>query len=187
MPGKQIPIFICTVSIIILTACGPAILPVTSTPESTATSLPDDSPPPISIEIGGETQTGRLGSYCWTFQSENGDMGGACLDRLALPTPIDPIHSGSPVAARLSIPLDEMPTHLQLAIFEATEPNQAKLEGLPTTSRYWMSSDSLVQQLPLQNVQDITVELEPGLYVFSIFGNWESKGSAEYGFLVEVQ
>ena len=103
------------------------------------------------------------------------------------PTPRDPLLAKDPVIARLTLPLEEPPDLLQLSIFPAVEKNEVKMDDLPAGLRYWMPAEAVNQELAPQASQDIQLNLEPGLYVFNVFANWNVKGDAFYGFLVEVQ
>jgi hypothetical protein len=93
----------------------------------------------------------------------------------------------SPVRARLNVPVDETPKQIQLSIFEATKRNEAELTGTNNAFHYWMPAEADIQDLPLQSVQDLSLQLDPGLYVFQVFVSWKLKGDAFYGFLVEVK
>lgn len=53
--------------------------------------------------------------------------------------------------------------------------------------RWWKVREENVFNLPLENEQDIEMSLDPGLYVLSVNAWWKEKGSADYGFLVEVR
>jgi hypothetical protein len=164
-----------------LTACTAAITPTEVPP--TPTALPTDgSPPPASLEIDGATQTAGVGTYCWTS-----DTTGMCVDKIGLPTTKDPLTTTSPVNARLALPLPEAPTQLQLSVFPATEGNEVKVNGGGEDFLYWMPAEGLNRELALQSSQEITLELDHGLYVFYVFAVWEEKGDVSYGFLVEVQ
>lgn len=186
MTGRIIHIFFCTTLVILLTGCIPTARIATPAPPD-VTSTPFDSPPLASIEINGDLQTAGLGSYCWNYINVDGDGVGACLDTIGLASPSEPIRSGSPMRAQLTIPVDEIPDHLQLSIFQAVDRNEVKLEDNPGLFRYWMPVDATTQDLPLESIQELKLDLEPGLYVFEVFVSWKLKGSASYGFLVEVQ
>jgi hypothetical protein len=170
---------------VILTAC---TAPATTTqpPEVTVTNIPDGSPSPALLEIAGVKQTAGIGTYCWNSPSAGGAMS-ACIDKVGLPTPQDPLIAKSPMTARLVLPLEEPPSQLQLSIFPAVDENEVRIDALPAEFRFWMPAEGQNQELALQTSQDIDLELEPGLYVFYVFGVWEDKGDVSYGFLVEVQ
>ena len=169
----------------ILAACTE---PATATqlPEPAATSLPDGSPPLALLEIDGAEQTAGLGTYCWPLPAGGGESVAACVDKVGLPTYRDPLTAKSPVTARLTLPLEEPPSQLQLSVFPAVDENEVKMDNLPAEFRFWMPAGGVNQELALQKSQDIQLELEPGLYVFYVFGAWEGKGDLSYGFLVEV-
>ena len=168
-----------------LTACT-AVMPPTevpATPTLTPVPIPSDgSPPPASLEIDGATQTAGVGTYCWTT-----DTSGMCVDKIGLPTPREALTATSPVHARLTLPLAEAPVQVALSVFPATESNEVQVNGGGEEFQYWMPAEGLNRDLALQTSQDITLELDPGLYVFYIFAVWEGKGDVSYGFLVEVK
>ena len=166
----------------ILNACGSVgnnILPIASPDTGT-----DDAPPSATLEINGDVQTAGMGSSCWSTKTELGETVDICVDKIGLPTVEEPIITASPVNARLVIAWKDPPKQLELSVFQATARNEINTET--NKFRYWTPSEGIHRELAPQTRQDITIELEPGLYVFYIFGVWESKGDASYGFLVEV-
>ena len=168
-----------------LAACTTAMPPtqLPSTPTPTPAAPPSDgSPPPASLEIDGATQTAGVGTYCWTSATT-----GMCVDKIGLPTIKDPLIGTSPVKARLTLPLADAPTQLALSVFPASEGNEVKLDGGDEEFLYWMPAEGLSRELALETTQEITLELDPGLYVFYVFAVWEERGDVSYGFLVDVQ
>jgi len=147
----------------------------------------DGSPPPATLEIDGKTQMAGVGTYCWSSPTGVGESVSMCADKIGLPTVSDPVSSSSPVTARLILPLNDLPKQLTLSVFQATAENEVKLEVDTDQFRYWMPGAGTNQELALQTVQEITIELKPGLYVFYVFAVWEEKGDVSYGFLVEVK
>ncbi|HEU0297194.1 MAG TPA: hypothetical protein VFR47_30920 [Anaerolineales bacterium] len=133
------------------------------------------------------TQTAGVGSYCWNSKTATGEAVGMCVDKIGLPTVKDPLIAASPVKARLTLPLTDLPTQLGLSIFPATEGKEVKMDGGSEEFSYWMPAEGLNRELVLQTSQEITLELVPGLYVFYVFAGWEDKGDVSYGFLVEVK
>ena len=175
-----------------LAACAPAMTPTEAPPVANAspTSAPmpsDGSPPPASLEIDGATQTAGVGSYCWNSQTGTGEAVGMCVDKIGIPTVRDPLLATSPLKARLILPLADSPTQLNLSVFPATEDNEVIVGGGAEEFRYWMPAEGLSRELAHETSQEITMELEPGLYVFYVFAVWEGKGDVSYGFLVEVK
>ena len=166
-----------------LASCTAAMTPTEAPSTPTPAAMPSDgSPPPASLEIDGTTQTAGVGTYCW-----NSDTAGICVDKIGLPTSKDPLIATSPVTARLTLPLADIPTQLVLSVFPASEGNEVKIDEGGEEFRYWMPAERLSRELALQTSQDMTLELDPGLYVFYIFAVWESYGDVSYGFLVEVK
>ena len=171
---------------LILAACAAPVTP-TQPPEPTATTIPDGSPPPAVLEIAGVEQAAGIGTYCWPLPAAGGESVAACVDKVGLPTSRDPLIAESPVTARLTLPMEQPPAQLQLSVFPAVSENEVKMDNLPAEFRFWMPAEGISQELEQQTSQDIQLELEPGLYVFYVFGAWENKGDVSYGFLVEVQ
>jgi len=170
----------------ILTAC----LSTTNsfTPTDTPVENPSDgSPPPATLEIDGTTQTAGVGTFCWNAQTANNESVDMCVDKIGLPAPYIPLISKSPVTARLILPLADSPNQLGLSIFQATAENEVKVDAGTDKFRYWMPAEGINCELKLQTTQEITLELDSGLYVFYVFAVWGGKGDASYGFLVEVQ
>lgn len=168
-----------------LAACTAAMTPteLPPTPTPTPAAQPSDgSPPPASLEIDGVTQTAGVGTYCWTSATT-----GMCVDKIGLPTVKDPLVATSPVKARLTLPLADAPTQLALSVFPASEGNEVKVDGGDEAFLYWMPAEGLSRELALETSQEITLELDPGLYVIYVFAVWEEKGDVSYGFLAEVQ
>lgn len=166
-----------------LASCRAAMTPTEAHPTLTPVSMPSDgSPPPASLEIDGVKQTAGVGTYCWTSA-----ITGMCVDKIGLPTVKDPFIATSPVAARLTLPLADTPTQLVLSVFPATEANEVKVDESGEDFHYWMPAEGLTRELALQTSQELTLELDPGLYVFYVFVVWEGQGDVSYGFLVDVQ
>ena len=171
---------------LILAACTASSTPTQSL-EPTVTTIPDGSPPPALLEISGGAQTAGIGTYCWSPPAAGGESVAACVDKVGLPTPRDPLIAESPVTARLTLPMEQPPAQLQLSVFPATDENEVKMDNLPAGFHFWMPAEGINQELKPQTSQDIQLDLEPGLYVFYVFGVWEGKGDVIYGFLFEVQ
>ena len=178
-------ICVCT---LLLCACGPAadggaILP---------TLLPDmpgqaQAPEPSYLEINGQVQTAEVGSFCWDYTDENGKpVGGACQDSIGISTPIDPLPAESTITAQFSLPYATPPERLSLHVFPASSENEISLEK-GADMRLWSYTEGIIKELDLQPRQQVKIELEPGLYVFSVSAGWDVKGEVMYGFLVEVK
>lgn len=164
----------------ILSSCRPVAYPPPTTPAQ-------DAPPSAVLEIGDSTQTAGIGTFCWNIKIESGEKVDMCVDKIGLPTVQEPIVTTSPVNARLILALQSLPGQLELSVFPATAENEVTDQIDPGGLRYWMPSEGVYHELVLQSAQDITLKLEPGVYVFYVFGVWEGKGDVSYGFLVEVK
>lgn len=151
--------------------------PATATPEPDVEGFPDGSePPPATLDVDGQTQEARIGSYCWAQ---------ICVDMIGIPTPQEPLVVESPFTATVSFAFPEAPTEVGLAVFPATA--EAELDENAQDARWWQPSGVDQQQLTPAMETDVTLDLEPGLYVLHVFAYLENEGDASYGFLVEVQ
>lgn len=137
-------------------------------------------PPPAILEIDGKEQISGIGPYCWW-----GFLKGRCTDMIGLPTAHEPLIARSPFTAHLTLPVRELPYELRLNVFRGREEDEINFSGRGW--RWWKVREENVFNLPLENEQDIELSLDPGLYVLSIGAWWKEKGSADYGFLVEVR
>ena len=139
-------------------------------------------PPPATLNIGGKEQISGIGSYCWTDT-----WNALCADMVGIPTAQEPLIASSPFTAHLRLPLQEPPYELQLDVIRVNHEDQINLSARGW--RWWdiwhLQTKNFI--LPLESEQDIELSLEPGLYVLSVGAWWTEKGSASYGFLVEVQ
>ena len=172
--------------VFLLSASGPAadggeILP---------TFLPDMSgqaPAPSYLEINGQPQTAKVGTYCWDFTDENGKpAGGSCMDSFAISTPSEPLPAEKTITAQVSLPYATPPNRLALVVFAASSENEIPLEE-GADLRLWSYTEGIIHELDLQPRQGVKIELEPGLYVFYVEAGWDDKGDVTYGFLVEVK
>ena len=172
----------------LLCACGPttdggAILP---------TLLPDmpgqaQAPIPSYLEINGQVQTAKVGSYCWDYMDEIGKpVGGACQDSFAISTPIEPLSADKTITAQFSLPYATPPDRLTFVVFAASSENEIPLEE-GADLRLWSYTEGTIYKLDLQPRQEVKIELEPGLYVFYAEAGWDAKGDVTYGFLVKVK
>lgn len=142
-------------------------------------------PPAATLSIDGREQISGIGSYCW-FE---GNMG-VCADYAGIPTIGEPLPANSSITAHISLPLNETPEELQVNIVRVTDKdllNESAVNESAGDLRFWKSSVGKYLALPLENEQDISLSLEPGLYVLNVFPRWKDKGSVAYGFLLEVQ
>ncbi|MDX1436182.1 MAG: SH3 domain-containing protein [Anaerolineales bacterium] len=138
--------------------------------------------PPIALlQVGDEDQSSGIGTFCWP----DVDSGIAiCLDKLGLPTPQEPLEVTPPFTARISIPLPESPDTLSLDVIPVDPEDQmdSEVDGL----RWWPPNPGTQYDLPLEAPHELALSLNPGLYVFSVFAQWQDFGDVNYGFLVEV-
>lgn len=86
---------------------------------------------------------------------------GVCADYAGIPTVSEPLPVKSPVTAHLSLPLKEPPQELQIWVVQVMNKDMSE--------------------------QDVSLSLEPGLYVLEEFPSWKEKDSVSYGFLLKVQ
>ncbi|MFZ3384441.1 MAG: hypothetical protein WA144_11000 [Candidatus Methanoperedens sp.] len=139
-------------------------------------------PPPAILKIDGKEQISGIGSYCWKET-----WNALCADMVGIPTAQEPLIAGSPFTAHLRLPLKEPPYELRFDVIRVDPENQINL-----SARGWRWWDIWHLQrknftLTLESEQDIELSLEPGLYVLNLGAWWMEKGSASYGFLVEVR
>ena len=139
-------------------------------------------PPSAILEIDGNEQISGIGSYCW-----KGTWKALCVDSVGIPTAQEPLPASSPFTAHLRLPLQEPPSELQFNIIQVTEQDEFNFSAYDW--RLWHVQGLQIKHftLSLEQEQDIELSLEPGLYVLNIGAWWDEKGSASYGFLVEVQ
>jgi uncharacterized repeat protein (TIGR01451 family) len=137
-------------------------------------------PPPAILKIDGKEQISGIGPYCWW-----GFLKGMCTDMIGLPTAQEPLIARSPFTAHLTLPVRELPYELRLNVFRGGEEDEINFSGRGW--RWWKVREENVFNLPLENEQDIELSLDPGLYVLNVDAWWYEKGSASYGFLVEVR
>lgn len=181
------------------TVLPPTNLPPTATPAGPATGTPTPAldrptptpavpamtePPPATLTIGGHSQVSGIGSYCWNTSGDPAQGIGMCVDKMGLITPLDPlVVPGGPLTAEFLLPLEDAPSEVLLTVFPA--------QGEPSIfagGQGWMPNFDAGQshELALAPAQSIALELEPGLYVFSVFARWDAWGDVAYGFLVQV-
>lgn len=139
----------------------------------------EPEPPPAILKIDGKEQISGIGSYCWEER-----WNALCVDMIGLPTPKEPLLASSPFTAHLTLPLQEPPYELRLYVVRVKDEDEINFSGQGW--RWWKMKEEKVLILPLVSGQDIELSTEPGLYVLNIDAWWNKKGSASYGFLVEV-
>lgn len=104
---------------------------------------------------------------------------------IGIPTAQEPLIASSPFTAHLRLPLQEPPYELRLNVVQVKDEDELNFSA--RGRRWWKEREEKLFTLPLEREQDIELSLEPGLYILSIDAWWKEKGSASYGFLVEVQ
>ncbi|MCJ7702821.1 MAG: SH3 domain-containing protein [Anaerolineales bacterium] len=141
----------------------------------------DTEPSPAFLMIDDQQQSSGIGSYCWPDDTTGMAL---CLDKVGLPTAHDPLQVNGPFLAQLSIPLPNPPDILSLTtipvIFEAQM--EVDAEGM----RWWPPNPGDPYDLPLAPPHQLELNLEPGIYVLSVFAQWQDFGDVLYGFLIEV-
>ena len=58
-------------------------------------------PPPALLKIGGKEQSAGIGDRCWKIENETFSI---CGDTFSIITPADPLLTGSPFKAHLTLP-----------------------------------------------------------------------------------
>jgi hypothetical protein len=187
------------VLLLVASACVP-VMPEPSTPAPTDTSVPPTAaettppetvntpditaaPPAATVAIDGQTQTAGVGTYCWTG---SGAEIGMCVDKIGIPTPLEPLVVESSFTAQFTIPVEEAPQHISLQAIPVSEADQ--VSGLDDQSQiFWQPKEGEAVEIESSANPQAVIELEPGLYVLNMFVSWPSFGDASYGFLVEVQ
>jgi hypothetical protein len=140
-------------------------------------------PPPAALTIGRQTQVAGVGSYCWSGTSGASDSVSVCADMIGIPTAEEPLTVGGSFTARLELPLDEAPETLGLDVISVTDEDMIETrDGF----HWWRPKAGEHHELPLAPPHDFSLDLEPGLYVLSVFTRWPDRGDVNYGFLVEV-
>ncbi|MCZ7380889.1 MAG: hypothetical protein O8C64_04860 [Candidatus Methanoperedens sp.] len=136
--------------------------------------------PPLSIlKIDDKEQISGIGSYCW-----RGTWKALCADMIGIPTTQEPLIASSPFTAHLCLPLQEPPYELRLNVVRVKDEDELNFSARGW--RWWKEREEKLFTLSLEH-GDVELSLDPGLYVLSVGAWWKEKGSASYGFLVEVR
>ena len=141
-----------------------------------AKAFSSEPPPPAILQIQSMEQISAVGTYCWS---------GGCADMIGIPTPKEAIVSNSPLIATLRLPINVPPNTLEIRVNPASEINE--LQPSPLNYRWWEAWQGKYESLSLEKEQTINLVLEHGLYVISVFAQWNQRGDVIYGFLVEVK
>jgi Tol biopolymer transport system component len=107
-----------------------------------------------------------------------------CVDKVGLPTAQFPLQVTSPFVTQLTLPLDERADILSLSAIPVSPDDQmaTDIDGM----RWWPPNPGEQFDLPLEAPHELELSLAPGLYVLSVFAQWQDIGDVNYGFLVEV-
>ncbi len=138
-------------------------------------------PPAASLKIGDQEQPAGIGSFCWPDSAAGVAL---CVDKIGLPTVPEPVQVKSPFTAQLLLPLSDPPQFLSLAAMPVTLEDQ--IESDAGGMRWWAPGSSESYDVPVAPPHSIELNLDPGLYVLSVFAQWQNLGDVSYGFLVEV-
>ena len=143
-------------------------------------------PPLADLTIGEQEQTAGRGSYCWGDRNDESRPAG-CADMFAIPTAQDPLRADSRFTADFRFYAEVAPSELWLNIQPVAADDE--LDTRDGGDRLWRLSGTRGERLALMPGEKPSVDLslEPGLYVFDVFGRWPGFGDATYGFLVEVR
>jgi Tol biopolymer transport system component len=141
----------------------------------------DTEPPSALLMIGDQEQSAGIGSYCWP---DNTTGVALCLDKVGLPTATESLQVTGPFTTQFSILFPDPPDTFSLTAIPVTFEDQ--MESDSEGMRWWspMPGDSF--DLPLMPPHQLELNLEPGLYVLSVFAQWQDIGDVRYGFLVEI-
>ncbi len=202
---RQIGLFLLVLSVC-LAGCGvpaqgvtPTVAP-TATPPATATAEPlvntptpgvtplipteqlpsATKPPAATLELAGQTQVAGVGTYCWSSP----DGPGLCADMVGIPTSPQPLTASAPVKPRFVMPLDEVPTEMTLIVMAVTadDPDPSFSDS---EFRWWEYRDGESHTLTPAREAEIELDLQPGLYVLSLFVRWEGRGDVIYGWYIK--
>lgn len=140
-------------------------------------------PPPALLEIDGNNQSAGIGDFCWIVDNETYSI---CSDTFSIITPSEPLLTSSPFTAHLRLTLQESPKELEFSTIRVSD-DYALLNETVNDFRAWdYSLRGIKIHVPFERESDINLSLEPGLYVFELFVEWEEKGQVRYGFLVQI-
>jgi hypothetical protein len=178
---------LCLILIVAVALAIAFFLPVRSeqvTIERTAVAVPRTAePPPAVLVIGPQTQVAGVGSYCWSESSGGSDSVAVCADMIGIPTAEEPLMVGGSFTTRLELPLDEAPETLGLDVISVTDEDMVETRG---GFHWWKPKTGRHHELPLAPPYEFSLDLDPGLYVLSVFARWPDRGDVNYGFLIEV-
>lgn len=149
--------------------------------DTSTASVESSEPPTAILQIGAAEQVSGISSYCWRVPGEDH---GICADGIGFGTSPEPMMVEGSFVAGFTNPLSTDLDSLSLSIRHITLAD--KLPDEPGGMYWWrpQSEEQILKQLSPPHEVDLS--LEPGLYLFNYFANWEKFGDATYSFLVEV-
>ncbi len=182
-------------SIILLGACRPAATetqaitptdPPASVTPGAATNTPEtgpitQAPPDSTLRINDQVQVSGIGSYCWPGAA---DQPSICVDKIGIPTAQQPVSIDGPFQAVFTLPREEAPENAVLTVRPVADSDE--MQETAQGYRWWPPLEGEQYLLPLGSTTEIDLTLDDGLYVFSLFVNWQGIGDVTYGFLVAV-
>jgi len=115
----------------------------------------------------------------------DGTTGEVIGDAFAVITAAEPIVTTSPFTAILVLPIPVPPARLIYDLAPVSEDN--KQPGSTAEYSRWQPQPEAQFPLPLLSRQAFNVATAPGLYVLSLFVEWEQLGSANHGFLIQIK
>lgn len=137
--------------------------------------------PSVTITFQTQTQKSKVGSFCWPLES-----GTMCSEPIAWPSPKEPLIVSSPFRLKIAMPIPEKVKHVEYMVSKVTESDMNKYEVGPDTT-LWNVPVENVEPINSIGKQSLELQLEPGLYVLTLFAWWFGIGDATHGFLIEVK
>ena len=134
---------------------------------------PGVDPPGARLIAGGVATEGGIGTRCW---------GDSCVDMVGPVTNIDPIALDA--NGSFTIELDQgTADELSVTMYDVDGATPAVLAG----ELAWPLDPGTAAPVGGASGSPNTIPAEPGLYVLSVFANWQGKGDVTYGWYIEVR
>lgn len=168
----------------------PLVPDATGTPTPSAiddTAMPPEmvEPPPATLTINGQTQVSGIGTYCWNT-GEAGAGLGMCVDKMGVPTPLEPIQvDAGPFAAEFTFPLEDAPSSVLLTLIPVSADSEMPADS-PPDWRWWPFGEGQSVEVTPAVTTQVELDPAPGLYAVTAFTFFEGRGDVVYGFLVQV-
>jgi hypothetical protein len=140
-----------------------------------------ESVPIATLSANGQLQSSEVGGFCWPLNS-----GTMCSDPAAWPTPKSPLVVSSPVTLELTMPISDKVKHIEYMVSKVSATDLNDYDSGPNVS-LWNISVENVKPIKAAGVQQLKLELQPGLYALTFFGWWSGVGDSTHGFLIEVK